>query len=174
MVKVAFAAEAGRLDEPGLALTNINHTLCGTFAGAYVTACCAVIDTFNHRLSYSNAGHPAPLLRRRDGRVEHLDERGLLLAFDAEAQYATAEVALNAGDRLVLFSDGLVEARSASDEFLGEARLEQCLVANALATPEQLIDEIVASLRRWVGSQTHLQDDVTIVVVDVGDLTAVA
>ena len=64
MVKIAFVAEADRLDTPGAALTNINRTLCGRFAGAYVTACFGVIDRLNGRLSYSSAGHPAPMLRR--------------------------------------------------------------------------------------------------------------
>ncbi len=174
MVKIAFAAEAERLDNPGLVLTNMNRTLCGAFAGAYVTACCGVIDGLNRKLSYSSAGHPAPLLRRSDGRVERLEQGGLLLAFDATAQYATAEVALNAGTRLVFFSDGLVEACNAGDEFFGDARLEQLLVASTAATPERFVDQIVAGLRRWVGPGNHLQDDVTVVVVDVGDFGAVA
>ena len=169
MVKIAFVAETDLLDSPGMALTNINRTLCGRFAGAYVTACCGVIDTLNRRLSYSCAGHPAPLLRRRDGRVERLDQRGLLLAFDIDARYATAEVALNAGDRLLFFSDGLVEAYNAGDEFFGEVRLEQLLVGRDAITPEQFVEQIVADLRRWVGPDTRLQDDVTIVVIDVGD-----
>ncbi len=168
MVKIAFAAEAERLDNPGLALANINRTLCGSFQGAYVTACCGFIDALSRRLSYSSAGHPAPLLRRRDGRVEQLQERGLLLAFDADAQYPTAEVALDLGDRLVFFSDGLVEACNARDEFFGDARLEQLVAASAAVTPDQFVDEIVAELRRWVGRDTPLQDDVTLVVVDVG------
>jgi sigma-B regulation protein RsbU (phosphoserine phosphatase) len=174
MVKIAFAAEAERLDRPGLALTNINRTLCGRFAGAYVTACCGFIDVLNHRLRYASAGHPAPLRRRRDGRVDELDQRGLLLAFDADAQYATAEVTLDAGDRLVFFSDGLVEACNAGGDFFGDARLEQLLVASAAVTPEQFVDQIVADLRRWVGADKQLQDDVTMVVVDVGAVNAVA
>jgi len=167
MVKIAFAAEAERLDDPGLVLTNMNRTLCGRFAGAYVTACCGVIDELKSTLRYSSAGHPAPLLRRSDGRVEQLDQRGLLLAFDATAQYAAAEVALNAGDRLVFFSDGLVEACNADDEFFGDARLAHLLAAGTAGTPEQFADQIVAELRRWVGPDTHLQDDVTVVVVDI-------
>lgn len=169
MVKIAFAAEAERLDDSGLALMNINRTLCGRFQGAYVTACCGFIDTLTGKLTYSSAGHPAPLLRRRDGRVEQLQQRGLLLAFDAHAQYATAEAALHPGDRLVCFSDGLVEACNGSDEFFGDARLEQCVAASAAITPEQCVEEIVAEVRRWVGSDTPLQDDVTLVVIDVGE-----
>ena len=167
MVKMAFAAEAERLDDPGLVLTRMNRTLGGKFAGAYVTACCSVIDGPNRTLRYASAGHPAPILRGSDGRVTHLDERGLMLAFDATAQYVTAEVALHAGDRLVFFSDGLVEACNAGDEFFGDRRLEQLLVASTAGTPEEFVEQIVAEVQRWVGPGAELQDDVTIVVVDV-------
>jgi sigma-B regulation protein RsbU (phosphoserine phosphatase) len=167
MVKMAFAAEAERLDDPGLVLTNMNRTLCGRFAGAYVTACCCAIDGRPRTLRYASAGHPAPLLRRIDGGVQSLDQRGLLLAFDATAPYVTAEVALNAGDRLVVYSDGLVEACNAGDEFFGDARLGHLLMAGTALTPEPFVDQIVAELRRWVGPDSPLQDDVTVVVVDV-------
>ena len=167
MVKMAFAAEAERLDDPGLVLTNMNRTLCGRFAGAYVTACCGVIDPRYRTLRYASAGHPAPILRRIDGRVQPLEQRGLLLAFDATARYATAEVALSAGDRVVVFTDGLLEAANAGDEFFGDARLGHLLMAGTTLTPEQFVDQIVAELRRWVGPDTPLQDDVTVVAVDV-------
>jgi sigma-B regulation protein RsbU (phosphoserine phosphatase) len=167
MVKMAFAAEAACLDDPGLVLTNMNRTLCGRFAGAYVTACCGVIDGPTHTLRYSSAGHPAPLLRGSDGRVSQLEQRGLLLAFDATACYATAAVALNAGDRVVFYSDGLVEACGAGDECFGDGRLGQLLVAATAGEPEPFVDHVVAELQRWIGPDTPLQDDVTIVAVDV-------
>lgn len=168
MVKMGFAAEAERLGDPGLVLKNINRMLCGKFAGAYVTACCGFIDEVERRLWYASAGHPAPLLRRRDGRVERLDEHGLLLAFSADADYTTAEVPLSDGDRLVFFTDGLVEARNASDEFFDNARLEQRLATGSALTPTQLIDQIVVDLQRWIDSEAEFQDDVTVVVIDVG------
>lgn len=172
MVKMGFAAEAERLDHPGLVLKNINRVLCGKFSGAFVTACCGFIDTVERKLFYASAGHPAPLLRRGDGRVETLEERGLLLAIAADADYASSEIGLNDGDRLVFFSDGLVEARNASDDFFGNARLERLLAAHAALAPAQFIDRVVADLRSWVGSGTCLQDDVTILVVDVGKAQA--
>ena len=169
MVKIAFAAEAGRHDDPGQVLTNINQRLCGTFKGAYVTACCGFIDGLNRTFRYACAGHPAPLLRRRDGHIEPLQQRGVLLAFDANARYASADARLQPGDRIICFTDGLVEACNASDEFFGEARLERLLKTSAAVTPEQFVGELVDELRGWVGPATPLQDDVTLIVVDVGE-----
>jgi sigma-B regulation protein RsbU (phosphoserine phosphatase) len=166
MVKMGFAAEAERHDQPGLVLKNINRMLCGKFAGAFVSACCAFIDGTGRRLFYASAGHPAPLLRRRDGRIEALSEGGLLLAIDAGSEYVTAEVGMNPGDRLVFFSDGLVEARNDRDDFFGNERLERLLAVHAAAVPDHLIERVVVALRSWVGPGASLQDDVTVVVVD--------
>ncbi|MBA2303818.1 MAG: serine/threonine-protein phosphatase [Acidobacteria bacterium] len=98
-------------------------TLSGKFEQAYVTACCVIVDRAQERLSYSTAGHPAPLLRRRDGDIEPLDERGMALVLFPEASFITTEVSFYAGDRLLLFTDGLLEARRIdSEEFLETRR----------------------------------------------------
>jgi phosphoserine phosphatase RsbU/P len=173
MVKVAFAAEADRLDAPGIALTNMNRTLCGRFEGAYVTACCALVDTAGGRVRYARAGHPPPLLRRADGRIERLDAGGLALVFDPAAEYTTTDVALGSGDRLVFFSDGLLEATNPRDEFFGDRRLEQLLADPAPLAPGPFLDRLVQELRAWIGRPAELQDDVTVVVVDLGEVAGV-
>jgi len=173
MVKMGFAAEADRLGQPGLMLRNINRMLCGKFSGAFVSAACAVIEARKRTLFYASAGHPAPLLRRSDGRVETLKQHGLMLAVKPDIEYATAEVDLNDGDRLVFFSDGLVEARNASDAFFGNERLEKLLAFHAADSPGLFVEQVIVALRSWVGSETCLQDDVTILVVDVGATEAI-
>jgi sigma-B regulation protein RsbU (phosphoserine phosphatase) len=150
-------------------LANMNRRLYGTFQGAFVTACCAFIDTRRHTLTYANAGHPPPLLRRSNGQVESLQEHGIFLAFDPRSTYASAEVELRPGDRIVLYSDGLMEASNARDEYFGDARLEHVVASSAAATPGQFVDEMIAELRRWVGPDAPLQDDVTLVVIDISD-----
>lgn len=167
MVKIAFAAETERMVNPGRALANINRTLCDRFEGAYVTAGCAFIDPVGLTLACSSAGHPAPLRRRRDGRVDSLGEPGLLLAFDPQARYATSEVALQPGDRVVFFSEGLIEAANARDEFFGDTRLGEVVATSSAATPQEFIQHLFKELREWTGSDAELQDDVTVVVVDV-------
>jgi sigma-B regulation protein RsbU (phosphoserine phosphatase) len=167
MVKIAFAAETERIARPGLILTNMNRTLCDRFEGAYVTACCAFIDPVNGTLAYASAGHPAPLLRRRNGQVEALGEHGLLLAFDPHAEYETSEVALRPGDRIVFFSDGLLEAESSTEEFFGDHRLTEVVAGSSAATPELFVERVLAELRAWTGTAAEPQDDVTLVVVEV-------
>jgi sigma-B regulation protein RsbU (phosphoserine phosphatase) len=167
MVKVAFAAEAERLQDPGRVLQNMNRTLCGKFERAYVTACCGVLTDSGRRLAYSLAGHPAPLLRHADGRLERLERGGMPLTFDLDAAYPGGEVALAPGDRLLFFTDGLLEAPNARDEFFGDAQLARTLEAGVWLETEALADRLVEELRRWIGPDAPLHDDVTLVVVDV-------
>lgn len=167
MVKVAFAAEAARLEVPGLVLQNMNRTLCGKFERAYVTACCGLFTESGRRVAYSLAGHPAPLVRRAGGRLERLDQGGQPLAFDPEVAYPTAAVALDPGDRLLFFTDGLLEAPNLKEEFFGDKRLEQAIAEGVPLTAEEFAERLVVELRRWIGPGVPLHDDVTIVVVDV-------
>ena len=102
--------------------------MTGTFDRAYITACCASVDRTRERIVYAAAGHPAALLRRRDGRIERLDEGGIVLTLFPAATYADAEVPFHPGDRLLLFTDGLTEAtRGDDDEFFGDAELTRVL-----------------------------------------------
>ena len=68
----------------------------------------------------------------------------------------------------IALPDGLVEAANAGAEFFGDTRFEQIVAAGASLDPGQLVDQLVAELRRWIGFGRDLQDDVTVVVVDVG------
>lgn len=166
MVKVAFAAEVERYDRPGDLLAGINRALTGTFERAYVTACCVAVDRARETIAYAAAGHPPALLRRRDGRVERLEEGGVALALLPVASYRTADVPFRAGDRLVIFTDGLLEAtrRAGGEEFFGDAELERVVAASAPS--EDMSHALLQAHRTWIGDATPLSDDVTLVVVE--------
>ena len=137
------------------------------FERAYVTACCALLTDSGRRLVYSLAGHPPPLLRRADGRLERLELGSLPLTLDPGAAYPSGAVSLAPGDRLLVFTDGLVDAPNAKEELFGAARLRQVLEANAALTADALAERLVEELRLWIGPDAPLHDDVTLVVVDV-------
>ena len=165
MVKIALAVQEGEVADPGAVLTRMNRALFGRFEKAYVTAVFALIDPAAGTLAYASAGHPSPLLRRAGGRVESLDERGIVLGFMPEAAYGTAVVGgLAAGDRLVFYTDGITEAARADGEFFGDREFQRLLATGEPHAADQFMTTLVAAARRWVGAD--FADDVTVVVVD--------
>jgi sigma-B regulation protein RsbU (phosphoserine phosphatase) len=164
MVKIALAVQEGEVADPGVVLTRMNRALYGRFEKAYVTAVFALIDPAAGTLSYASAGHPSPLLRRRDGRVDSLDERGIVLGFMPDAVYGTAVVrGLAPGDRVVFYSDGITEA-ARGEEFFGDHEFQRLLSVGGGETADRFMTTLIDAARRFVG--TDFADDVTVVVVD--------
>jgi sigma-B regulation protein RsbU (phosphoserine phosphatase) len=168
MVKVAFAAESERYDRPGEILGGINRALAGKFDRAYVTACCLVLDHARRAVSYAVAGHPPALLRRRNGEIERLDEGGIVLTLMPGITYTTTEVPFGHGDRLLVFTDGLLEAtRGGGDEYFGDAELTR--VVRSLPPAGDASKAVLSAHRGWIGAGTPLSDDLTLVVVECVD-----
>ena len=165
MVKVAVAAEADRYDTPGDILTGINRALTGKFERAYVTACCVVVDPMRHSLLYAGAGHPPPLVRRANGRVDRLDQGGIVLTLMPAVVYATMDVAFEPGDRLLVYTDGLTEAtRANGGEFFGDAELERVLISTPVS--DDLMRAVLQAHRRWIGEGAPVSDDISLVVIE--------
>jgi hypothetical protein len=165
MVKVAFAAESERYDDPADVLGGINRALTGKFERAYITACCAVVDAPRHTVHYAAAGHPPALLRRSGGRIERLEEGGIVLTLVAAATYRSMTVAFAPGDRLLLFTDGLLEAaRGTGDDFFGDAEFARVVAQTAAS--DDMTTSVLGAHRSWIGPRTPLSDDVTLVVVE--------
>jgi sigma-B regulation protein RsbU (phosphoserine phosphatase) len=160
----AFAVES---TPPPAICASVNRLLCGQMiAGRFATMCVLRLDHTAGVLSYANAGHNPPLLARANGEVERLTSGGTVLGVFADATYAGGEVALRSGDRLLLFTDGITEARNAAEEEYGEERLTEALRrhrhAPATAIHEALWSE-VAEFTQGKG----FQDDATLLVVSV-------
>ena len=133
----------------------------------FVSFACMTIDA--GRIAYANAGHPSPLVLGEGG-VRRLASTGPVLGVVAGALYEERTVEWSRGDRLALFTDGVLEAPAASGEELGEARLVDRLRALAGA-PAAVAAEGALSLARTFAGGT-LADDATVVVVDrLGEIT---
>jgi phosphoserine phosphatase RsbU/P len=157
----AFASEA---TEPQALCHQVNRILCGNIAeGRFISFFYCVLDATTGVLTYANAGHYLPMLVRADGDVERLGDGGPVLGVIADAEYSQAHVALGPGDRLVLFTDGLTEARSDSDEEFGEQRLLDAAVQHRACSAPALQARLADAVAAFTGGQ--LQDDATLIVL---------
>jgi phosphoserine phosphatase RsbU/P len=128
----------------------------------YATFFYAVYDATTRRLAYTTAGHPPPVLFRRDD-VLRLDTGGTVVGLFSTIQYEQGMVELEPGDLLLAFTDGLTEPENSYGEEYGEARL-LAIARRALGSrPEFLVEEIYRSVSDWTGSP-ELQDDMTLLV----------
>ena len=132
----------------------------------FTTAFLAEYEPDTRALTYVNAGHNAPVLRRQSGALERLEKGGIPLGILENAPYEAGSVVLQNGDWLVVFTDGVIEAENNLTEEYGEPRLLFVVHSGATLAPGQLLRSIMADLDRFVaGAPQH--DDVTCMLVKV-------
>ncbi len=147
------------------ATASLNRVVCeNTDPASFITFCWGILDGPTGTFRYVNAGHNPPRLVRAHGAIETLDAGGLLLGVLTDARYDEGEVTLAPGDALALYTDGVTEAHSPTDEEYGEERLDAVLAAHREAAAPALLAAVRSDLRAFV-SGASLFDDVTLVVV---------
>jgi serine phosphatase RsbU (regulator of sigma subunit) len=133
----------------------------------FVTVFYGVIDVRTRRLSYARAGHDRPFLLRRKSGLD-LEGQGAALGVMESEFLALQEQQLDlaAGDRLVLFTDGLTDASAPDQEFFGRERLTSLLQACASQEIDELCQSVFSALRDFQRSAEQF-DDMTMLVLDV-------
>jgi phosphoserine phosphatase RsbU/P len=162
MVKLAAGSQAGKVASPSEFLAGMNGILCGNTQGQFITAAYVYVDCEAKHLSYAGAGHP-PMLLLREGEVREVEENGLILAAFNFATYSDVQLSLQDGDRVVLYTDGVIEAADRTGEFFGRERLSQLLESTASMAASEAADKILERVCSWSRAQ---EDDLTIVVCD--------
>ncbi|MBB5342480.1 PP2C family protein-serine/threonine phosphatase [Tunturibacter empetritectus] len=163
MVKLAATSQRANAADPALLLAGMNSVLCGNTQDQFVTAAYVYLDAASSTLRYSAAAHP-PMLLLREGSVIELTENGLMLAAFTFATYTTAEYALQSSDRLLLYTDGILEATNAQGEEFGSSRLHTLLKEAASLSADAAAASILSSLERW--SSKSQNDDLTLLICD--------
>jgi serine phosphatase RsbU (regulator of sigma subunit) len=173
MLKVAFAGQTAHAEDPARVLGGLNRALCGKFEEHFVTAAYVFIDLDKFVLRYAGAGHPPVLLASRsnahgrESESREVEANGLMLGLFPEAAYSSVEIPLDAGDRVLLYTDGILEAMNSAREEFGKPRLKKFLAASS-SSASHLADALLLELRRWSGAEekrTH-DDDITLLVLD--------
>jgi serine phosphatase RsbU (regulator of sigma subunit)/anti-sigma regulatory factor (Ser/Thr protein kinase) len=165
-------ASAQRLLEPGRVLARVNDSLCPDIPeNMFVTCFYGVLDPASGHLQYANAGHNLPLVNS-SGESSDLRATGMPLGLMPGMDYEERETTLMPGARVLLYSDGLVEAHDREREMFGTARVTELL--GGAAESQAVIDGLLLALDRFTGAELEQEDDITLVVLrrsgeDVGE-----
>ena len=154
---------AGRHLSTASLVANLNKQLYATTAPEkYATFYFALYDDATNTLTYTNAGHLAPMLLR-GANVQTLDSTGTVVGAFPFARYGEKTVQLDQGDMLVAYTDGIVEPENAYGEMFGEERLKDLLVKYSKADSSEIIARTMEAVNQWTGAG-ELQDDMTMLV----------
>ena len=165
-LQAALKATASEEVPPEQLCAKVNRIICGNVPlGKFITAFYGLLDGSCNRLVFTNAGHNAPILARRDGSWLRLGEGGPPLGLFPDWTYERGAVQFSAGDRLVLFTDGVTEVCDAAGEEFGEERLLAVLLENRHLNAGELQERILAEVAKFSGGR--FQDDATLVVLAV-------
>jgi len=156
-------SEAPRLIAPGKVLERVNEFLHADIpANMFVTCLYAVLDPGTGALTYANAGHDLPFVRRGSA-VEELRATGMPLGAMPGMVYIEKEATLGPGDVILLHSDGLAEAHDQSRAMFGFGRMRTLM--GGLGIGQELIDGLLDALAGFTGPAWEQEDDITLVTL---------
>jgi serine phosphatase RsbU (regulator of sigma subunit) len=163
MAKFVFRSLAREHPDPGDFLAAANEVVVGEVAlSKFITMLYVTVDPATGDVKCGSAGHPWPRIATLEGQVTALPARGLALGIDPGQAYDEIGERLPAGGALVLYTDGVVEARRES-ELYGDERLDALLAANAGLPAKELARAVVDDCRAFTGGD--LTDDCAVVVI---------
>jgi sigma-B regulation protein RsbU (phosphoserine phosphatase) len=128
----------------------------------YATFYCSLYDDQSGLLAYTNAGHLAPILLRRQ-EVIRLESNGMVVGMFPEFPYEQNVIQLQAGDLLTAYTDGITESENVRGEQFGEARLTDLLLRHRDRPLDEIMGVITDSVRNWAGDIDN-QDDTTFIL----------
>lgn len=170
MFKMAFQSFVREKESPSQLLSRINDNMVAVIPDSdYLTVFYGIIDVKTLRLDYSNAAHPKPFLFRNDtGEVTELFDGGTIVGAFEGMDYDQGSEQLRQGDRLLIYTDGVTEARRYSDdlELYGETRLKEVFMENLGLTSEEMLNNILRDIEKFQG-HASFEDDVSLLLISV-------
>jgi phosphoserine phosphatase RsbU/P len=165
IARALFHTEVRRTLSPREVVSDVHHLLLDVSSedNQFVTAFYGVLHLDTRHLTYVRAGHDRPLLLHRDGSLDVLPGAGRFIGMLDDVDLEECSLDLHSGDRLIMYSDGVVDARSAADERYGSDRLTGAVQACSSTGAEAMCDAIMDSVLTFQGGAAQF-DDITLLV----------
>jgi phosphoserine phosphatase RsbU/P len=163
-MQAALKSLASETISPSELCEKLNRLMCGnTPLRKFVSCFYGDLDVSNRTMTFTNAGHNPPFLMRRNGECIRLDDGGCVIGAFGDSKFTQGEIKFNEGDKLLLFTDGVTEARNALGEEFGEERLQDCLRSYRGRNAAELRTIVLEEVKEFCGD--NFDDDAALMVV---------
>ena len=153
------------LSSPEIVLNRLEQTFPFERFDSYFSIICMTLDVMEGLLTYSCAGHPSPILVRSNGILELLDRRGPIVGLGTQTPFGQQTVQLHRGDKVLLYTDGLLESRNPAGEYFGKSQFHDILRIHH-KEPVQTIVEITYEKIKKFRRQAAPVDDISLLGVE--------
>jgi len=165
MVKMSLPAcyNAGR--NTSLAMEKLHQSLQGKMGGHFISAVFCHIDLASGTMTSSNAGHPPIIIIRKNGDVEFVGSQGRIISEKLPLNATNVTTELQEGDKMILYTDGITEARNHDLVMFGEDNLVRFIRQHRLRPATELCEEIYRMVINYIGTTSpEFEDDITLMV----------
>ena len=168
MAKMSFSNNTKLIKEPNDVIFNVNNELFDSINGNgdYFTAFYGVIDMEKGMLNYCNAGHNTIFLAHADGSIDRLENNGPVVGVVRDIPFPATCHSLRNGDRLVLYTDGVIEARNERASLYGEERLMDIIAQNMDSDVKTFTEHVFSDLQSFCGNSPRC-DDIALFAIDI-------
>lgn len=167
-VKFSFSREIEFMKEPSKLLANINSSLFEKIGNNLLSAAYLYLDMENRRLMYASCGHPPLLIWKKEEKdFIELKPRGRLIGISREIVLHDTIYKLEKGDRVLFYTDGLIECEDSKGSQFGDKALLRFTTQNEDLDAEEFSNELVKKLTEYSSTPGKFNDDVTFIVIDI-------
>ncbi len=163
MIKVSFLTHTKEYTNPTEILSMVNDDMFKIIGGTgyFVSAYYCIIDTNTGLLQYTNGGHfPAILYRKEQNSIEELQTQGTLLGvFESKyIEYETKSITIEEGDKILLYTDGIIEANNSNNEFYKRSKLMKFIERNCSLHSDELVKALIKDIERFSNGEKQTDD----------------
>lgn len=167
MAKVLFNNYSNKDKTTGEIITMINDELLNIMGEIeFLTAFFGIIDFDSGMLHYSNAGHPEILILKPNNNFINLTANSPIIGFCKNVDFLTESIKIGNGDKLILYTDGVIEARNKKNDWFGIERLKECVYKNKHLPAKELVTKISKEIYDHKGNNI-LEDDIAMLIIDI-------
>ncbi len=164
MVKMSLNSWGKFIQNPALTFIEMKELLKGKIGNNFITACMCSINLDQGTLTVASAGHPPMILAGKDGSISQIKPRGSLILDNVNSEYKEETVKLKPGDRIVLYTDGVIEVYNKDNKLNGENFLINALKENRNLHPAELCEKIYKEITMLSGNDDSLEDDFALLI----------